>query len=87
MSHKINEKIIQFFDALQRQTGIGIQNVSLVQDLPYIVEYRVVWANQMFNIWHNKLAVNDEDKYGWGQSNPFQGFTTHFSQGFDTDSV
>ena len=87
MSHQINDKIIEFFNALQRQTKIGIQNVSLVQDLPHITEYQVVWAGQLFNLWHNKLAVNEVDRYGWEKSNPFQGFTTHFSRGFDNDSV
>jgi len=85
VSHQINEKIQQFLAALQT-TG-HVQQVGLVKDTVYIVEYQIVFNGQLFNLWHNKLAVNEEDKYGFEQSNPFQGFTTHFTNGFDHDSI
>lgn len=85
MSHQINDKIQQFLAALQT-TG-HVQQVGLVKDTAYIVEYQIVFNGQLFNLWHNKLAANELDRYGWEKSNPFQRFTTHFTNGFDHDSV
>jgi len=85
MSHQINEKIQQFLAALQT-TG-HVQQVGLVKDTVYIVEYQIVFNGQLFNLWHNKLAINESDKYGWEPTNPFQRFTTQFTNGFDHDSI
>lgn len=74
---KIPEILIQFINTLQSVSRIGVQQVTYDDSKEWITEYSIIWANQMWQIWHNTYTD------GWGWSSSMGGFKARFHQGFD----